>query len=238
MKLLFAVKDVQAGTVRSRWAPRARMTGLPQAWEKGTDGVMRVKPSLWHLLWGVPFFLAGGGYFGYTLYHGLTHLTDSLTQIVVPGSAELHLMPGTYTVFLEEESVVNGKIYSTTESVSGLSCRVSSVESGTAIALTKASMDTSYSLGARSGHSVLEFPIQRGGRYNFACDYGDNPKGPEVIVAVGSGVGEAISLTVVEGLAAFFGGGGAGLIVIVGIIVMREREKNRLRRTGQVQIQS
>lgn len=200
------------------------------------DSFTRIRPSLWHLLWGVPFFLAGGGFFVYTLFHELSHITDSLTQVVVPGSAELHLKPGTYTVFLEEESVVNGKIYSTTESVSGLSCRVTSVESGAATLLAKPSMDTSYTLGGRSGHSVLEFPIHQAGRYTFACDYGDNPKGAEVVVAVGSGVGEALFLTVAEALTAFFGGGGAGLMVVVIVIVMRERAKNRLRQAGQAQI--
>jgi hypothetical protein len=42
----------------------------------------------------VPFLLAGGGFFVYTIFHGLTHLTDSLTQVVVPGKAELHLKSG------------------------------------------------------------------------------------------------------------------------------------------------
>lgn len=200
------------------------------------DQVTRVKPSLWHLLWGVPFFLAGGGSFAYSLFHGLSHVTDSLTQIVVPGSADLHLKPANYEVFLEEESVVNGKIYSTSESVSGLSCGVTSVESGAAIALTKPSMNTTYSLGGRSGHSVLEFPVHQDGRYTFACDYGDNPKGAEVVVAVGSGVGEAISLTIAESFAAIGGGVAAGLAVIVIVFVMRERTKAKLRQAGQVHI--
>jgi hypothetical protein len=184
----------------------------------------------------LPFFLIGGGFFVYTLFHGLMHLTDSLTQIVVPGSTELNLKRGRYSVFLEEQSIVNGKIYSTTQSIDGLTCRVRSVQNGAAVAIEKASMSASYSVNGRSGHSVLEFPIQQGGRYAFACDYGENSKGQEVVMAVGSGVGEAIFRTVLGSLAAFFGGCGAGVIVVLMVVFRREREKKLLRQSGQVQL--
>jgi hypothetical protein len=182
----------------------------------------------------VPFFLIGVGFFAYTLFHGLTHITDSLTQVVVPGSTELNLQPGRYSVFLDEESTVNGKIYSTKQSIAGLVCRVNSIQNGSALLIEKPGMNTSYSLNGRSGHSVLEFPIQQNGRYTFACDYGDSPRGPDVVLAVGSGVGEAISRTVMVGLASFFGGFGAGLIPLPIVLIMREREKKRLRQSGQV----
>ena len=194
----------------------------------------RVRPSLRQCLWGVPFFLIGIGFFGYTLFHGITHVTDSLTQIVVPGKAELNLKQGRYSVFLEEESTVNGKIYSTTQSIDGLVCRVSSVQDGATIPIGNSGMSTSYSVNGRSGHSVLEFSIQQNGRYAFACDYGENSKGPEVVVAVGSGVGEAITSTVIGGLGYFFGGIGAGLIVVVLVVIRRERNKKRIWQSGQM----
>jgi hypothetical protein len=183
----------------------------------------------------VPFFFIGGTIFFYTTFHGIMHLTDSLTQVVVPGSAELNLQRGRYSVFLEEESVANGKIYSTTQSIDGLVCHVSSAENGTVIALEKSSASVSYSVNGRSGHSVLEFPIQQAGRYTFACAYGENSNGPEVVMAVGSGVGEAISRTVIGGLGAFFGGIAAGLAVLSVVLIKREREKKRLWRSMQVQ---
>ena len=199
------------------------------------EQVTRLRPSFWHCLWGAPFLLIGGGLFIYTLFHGLTHATDSLTQIVAPGRAELDLQPGLYTVFLEEQSTVNGKIYSTTQSVNGLACRASSVQNGSTVSIQKPTMSTSYSVNGRSGHSVLEFSIQKAGKYAFACDYGEGAKGPEVVVAVGSGVGGAITRTVVGGLAAFFGGIGAALAVVFVVVMMREREKKRLRQSTQMQ---
>jgi hypothetical protein len=54
-----------------------------------------------------------------------------------------------------------------------------------------------------------------------------------VVVAVGSGVGEAISHTVIVGLASFFGGFGAGLVPLPIVLIMREREKKRLGQSGQ-----
>ncbi|MGB6973785.1 MAG: hypothetical protein WBD67_03785 [Terracidiphilus sp.] len=193
-----------------------------------------IRPSLWHCLWGAPFFLIGIGLFAYVLIHGITHAADSLKQIVVPGSAELHLKPGSYTVFLEEQSVVNGKIYSTTQSVNGLTCRVRSLQNGSAIPLSQSTTNTTYTVNGRSGHSVLEFPIQSAGGYTFGCDYGKGTTGPQVVVAVGSGVGEAIFLIVIEGGASFFGGSGAAVIIVLTVVLTRERNKKRLRQSSPI----
>jgi hypothetical protein len=211
---------------------RARFIGY-HGWQSsggdGLDQTTRVRPSLWQCLWAVPFFLTGAVWFGYTLFHGLMHVTDLLTQVVVPGSAELNLQPGQYSVFLEEQSTVNGKIYSTTESVSGLSCRMRSVQTGAPIAMQRSSANVTYDVNGRSGHSVLEFFVKQAGKYEFACDYGGASKGPEVVVAVGSGVGSAITRTVLGGLSAFFGGAGAGVVVILLVVFRRERAKMRVR---------
>ena len=193
------------------------------------EDVQPVRPSLWHCSWGILLILGGGGLFGYILIHGLSHLTDSLKQIVVPGSAELNLQPATYTVFVEEQSVVNGQIYSTTQSINGLVCRVNSVQPPAVIQLRTATANTTYTANGRSGHSVLEFSIQRAGTYAFACNYGENSKGPQVVVAVGSGAGAAIARTVLGGLAAFFGGCGTGVLAILVVILRRERAKKKLR---------
>ena len=72
---------------------------------------------------------------------------------------------------------------------------------------------------------ALEFPIQEDGRYEFACDYGENSKGPEVAVAVGSRDGEAIFRTVGGALGAFFGGIGASLVVVLIVVIKRGPRK-------------
>ncbi len=197
----------------------------------------RIRPSLWHCLWGVPFFLIGGGLFFFALIQGITHATDSLTQIVVPGRAELGLQSGqTYTVFLERQSSVNGKIYSTTQPVEGLECRVTALSNGAGIAINRPSGTSSYEVNGRSGRSFLTFSIKQDGKYAFACDYGGNGKGPELVVAVGSGVDEAIIRTIASSLVAMFGGGGLGVLAILAVVIKRERDKKRIRQSGQIPI--
>ena len=181
-------------------------------------------PSLWYCLFGVPFLLAGGGFFAYTLIHGITHVTDSLTQIVVPGRAALDLKRGpTYTVFSEQQSVVNGKIYSTTESIGGLECGVRSVPRGIVIPISQTGMATSYEIGGRSGHSVLQFSVPEDGKYEFSCEYGENARGPETVLAVGTGVGTRIFRTVIGSLGAMFAGICLFLAVLLFVIVKRSR---------------
>jgi hypothetical protein len=193
------------------------------------NGTPQIRPSLWYCLLGVPFLLAGGGIFVYTLVHGLMHVTDSLTQVVVPGKAELDLKHGqTYTVFLEEHSVVRGRVYSTAESVAGLECRVRSIPKGNAVAVAQSTANTTYDVGGRSGRSVLEFSIQEDGNYEFACDYGQNSPGPEAVMAVGSGIGQGIFRMVAKSLVAVFAGGGLCLLVPLIVLLMRYRDGNRL----------
>lgn len=197
---------------------------------------MTEKPiSLWHCMWGAFFLVLGLALFIYVLIHNLAHTTDSLTQVVAPGKAELTLQHGrTYTVFLEEQSVINGKVYSTTDSISGLVCRVNNLQDNSIVAMQNSSMNSSYSLNQRSGHSIFEFPIQEDGKYEFACDYGDNTKGPEVVLAVGNGVIESIFLTVAEGLVSMFSGFGACLTVVLIVLVKRSKQIKNMRQVEQV----
>jgi hypothetical protein len=174
--------------------------------------------------------MAGGvGLFGYALWRGLSHVTDGLVQVVVPGDAELSLKhEQLYTVFLESQSVVNGKIYSTNGSVNGLECRVKSAASEAPIPIRRSVMSTTYELDGRSGHSVLEFRVPSDGSYGFSCSYGNTGYGPETVVAVGSGVTGRIIWTVFAGLLAMFGGCGSGLIIFGATFVLRKDARARL----------
>ena len=189
-----------------------------------------IRPSWWYGLIGLVFALSGIGLFVFFIVTGILHLTDSLTQVIVPGQTELTLtQSGTYTIFLEENSVVNGRVYSATRSISGLKCSVR--EEGTSageIPVRRASSSITYSVGGRSGRSVLEFPVTESGQYRFGCDYQEGAHGPEVVVAVGTGVGERIGKTVLRSLMAMFGGGALCAVVIVGLYFMRERSRKQL----------
>ena len=132
----------------------------------------------------------------------------------------------------EEQSVVNGKVDPTTESIRGLACRVSSIPRGNAVRLKRPGANTTYTVGARSGHSVLEFSIREDGNYKFACDYGENSHGPEAVVAVGSGIGEGIPP---RRRMPWSDVRGVRRILIVGQI-KHDQERKRIRQLGQVPI--
>lgn len=193
-----------------------------------TDARM-VRPSWWYSLIGLALAVAGASLSGYFLWQGLIHVTDGLSQVVVPGEKNLALMPHQrYTIFLERTSIVDGRVYSTTESVAGLTCSVESQASGNKISIRSPAMDTTYSVGGRDGKSVLEFDTLEEGVYRLACDYRVGTQGPQVVLAVGSGVGERILSTVTKSIIPFFGGGISGAAVLAAIGILRQRSKRKL----------
>jgi hypothetical protein len=174
----------------------------------------------------VPLLLGGVGFFLYTLFHELVHMTDSLTQVVVPGRVELSLKGGEeYTIFLERQSVINGMVY-VTESINGLQCRVRSIETGRSVAVTT-SAGASYSLGSRSGQSILAFQTSQDGRYEMACDY-DGNTGPKAVLAVGTGIVSGILRTVLVSILSMFVGIGGCVAVVLTVIMKRRRPGERL----------
>ncbi|HKA00750.1 MAG TPA: hypothetical protein VKE70_29760 [Candidatus Solibacter sp.] len=160
---------------------------------------------------------------------GRQRVTDSLNHVIVPGNANLQLKGGkTYTVFLEDRSVVNGKIFTATNAVSGLSCQVKSMPGGDAIALRKPGVSETYEFGAQSGHSVLEFTSLRDGTYAFGCDYEGGTPGPQAVMAVGSGVVSGIFLVILKCFGVFAVGGGVCLAIMLTVIIKRSGERKRL----------
>jgi len=154
----------------------------------------------------------------------ILHSTDNLTQIVVPGEEDLPLMPNlTYTIFFETKSVVNGRVYSTTESANGLTCMVISRTSGNKIDTRSPAMNTTYSLSDREGRSMLEFVTDEAGVYNIDCEYKNGSEGTQMVIAVGSGVDQKLVSAIGRGLASFFG----GVILGVGIIVKGYKLRKR-----------
>jgi len=188
-----------------------------------------VRPSAWYFAFAAAIVLAGFGLFLYALFHGIFHVADDLKQIVAPGEKDLTLMPNlSYTIFLETQSVVDGRIYSTSDRVSGLTCVVTSQQSGNRINTRSPSWNTTYSLGGRQGESVLEFVTQEAGVYHIACGYEGAGQGPQVVLAIGSGVGERIFSTVAKSMVSLFGGMFLGGAIILTVAVRRSRAKKRL----------
>jgi len=188
-----------------------------------------IRPSQWYYLLGAAVIAAAVSLFIYTLLHGIFHITDNLMQVVVPGEKDLMLLSKLkYSIFLEEQSVVDGRIYSSTENLSGLTCHVNSLASGTKLDMHRSGISTSYNVNGRSGHSVLEFVTQEGGTYHIACGYEEGKQGPQVVLAVGAGVGEKIFSMVFRCLAEMFGGGALGAAIILTVFFKRKASRQQL----------
>src|SRR6185312_10238567 len=105
---------------------------------------------------------------GYYILHQVTAIADRLIQVVVPGQATLTLNEsGTYTIFHEYRSVVDGKIYAA-GGLSGLRVTVTS-PGGTDVPLTRPGATSRYTLSSRAGVSVFAFEAPAPGAYRLTA---------------------------------------------------------------------
>jgi hypothetical protein len=195
-----------------------------------------IRPSAWYY-WLAPLLLVAGISLSFLEFqYGMPRLSDALTQVVVPGQATLTLKHGKlYTVYYEVHTVLNGKTYNTNAVLSGLQCQVRSTDGGNAVALRPPpNGPTTYSVGNRSGSSLLEFSVAQDGPYDFSCAYEEQSQGRDVVLAVGYGVGIRIVKTV---FLVFFGIiGGAALAVLSFFWVYIRRDNAIARAAAQAQL--
>jgi hypothetical protein len=196
-----------------------------------------IRPSWWYSLLAIPGVLIGIGLFAYFLWSGINSTTSTLVQIVVPGTVALNITnPGSYTILLEQPSMVNGTTFSSTESVDALLCdmteqlpsQTSTESSRTAVPLRRPSVNITYSLGKRAGRSVLEFQADAPALYHLSCGYPEGQRGPETVLAVGTGVGVKILGTLIRSLWGLLVGIGLAAAAIITIFVKRNRMRRNL----------
>jgi len=216
---------------------KARPHRVPQLWREIVNYPIPIRPSWWYSLLAIPAALVGIGLFAYFLLTGIKGATATLTQVVVPGGVALNITnPGSYTIFLEQPSTVNGKTYSSTESVDALLCNMTeqlpsqtSTESPrTAVPLRRPSVNITYSLGNRAGRSVLEFRADEPALYHLSCAYPEGKAGPETVLAIGTGVGARIVGTLMRS----FWGLMVGIGLAAGVIITIFAKRDRLRRAS------
>jgi len=107
-------------------------------------------------------------------------------QVVVPGFKELTFdETGTYTIFYEYRSVVDGKVYQTDQSISGLQVLVEDKETNNPVELNN-STSSSFNVNGREGVSVFTFDIDQPGTYVLSAWY-DGTQDTEVVLSVKEG---------------------------------------------------
>ena len=169
------------------------------------------------------------------------HDLNRLTQIIVPGSADLTLSrTGAYAVYYEYRSVVDGVEYVSSETPPTLECSLTLKATGREIPVVPDFVETNrYSArmgkgkGKRAGVLIMSTTVDEPGDYTFSCRYPDGREQPEIVLAVGQNIlWEDIGIltrtagSVLGGLAVL-GGSGVVAIVIAIVIAVKRRQSKR-----------
>lgn len=163
---------------------------------------------------------------GLLVWHLLGGLQNAMTRFVAPGTTVVTLdRPGSYTIFHEAESVVDGKVYSA-QNISGLRVVVAAEAGGAAVAVSAPKVNSSYSIGGHSGKSILSFDVAAPGRYRLTASYADGRAGPQTVLAVGGGFLARLLATVLGALGAVFAGFLGALALVLITYIRRRRVRN------------
>lgn len=114
----------------------------------------------------------------------------NLTQVIVPGSAEIHFpKAGAYAVYYEYRSVVDGVSYFRDERPPRLTCQLRSISTGEAVALAPTTVEGDmYTYPERAGVMFKRISIDQPGVYNLSCHYTDGRTYPRIVLAVGPNI--------------------------------------------------
>jgi hypothetical protein len=145
----------------------------------------RFVPSKWFYGLGILVIIAGSIFSIFFLVSEISKTAEESIQIIVPGSVELILpIKGTHTIFYENQSVVGGKVYLTGEDISGLEIEVINKTTGSKVATYPPSWSSTYSIGGRTGRSILAFDVDQPGIYELSANYTKGSEGPEIVLAI------------------------------------------------------
>lgn len=136
--------------------------------------------------------------------YGLFGLGDDLERMIAPGSEQFELSDtGTYTIYYEYRSRIDGTDYDTDQSTPGLDISITRIADNTDVPVSPSLMSTSYSLTNHAGRSIRTFQVDEPGSYEITVDYREGEAGSDVILAVGQGVVRGIFMSI----GAFLGAG-------------------------------
>jgi len=155
---------------------------------------------------------------------GVGSLGDDLQRVVVPGNNDLVLSKaGGYIIFYENRTVVNGRVYSTDGDIPGLLVEVRNGKTGQDIGTYSPDGSFSYSIGSRSGRSVMAFYIEQPGIYELSASYPQGEGGPTVVLAVGTDLSGGVISAIALPLLLIYGSIGAG--IAIAFITYRKRRE-------------
>ncbi len=183
-----------------------------------------ISPSRWYYGFSILVLVVGLSFFGWWLFSSISGMAGGLIQVVAPGTAKLNLQEaGEYTIFFENQTIVDGSYYSIRDNIAGLHIEIFENSTGVKLATYSLHGSFTYNFGGRSGQSILAFQISHPGIYQLNAFYQQDYQGPQVVLAIGRDLIEKIVSTVILSLAVFFGS--IILSASLAMIIYRKRQK-------------
>jgi hypothetical protein len=184
-------------------------------------------PARWWYLVAVLVALAGVAVAGFLVVRTISGAGEDLQRLVVPGEVEVLLdEPGTYTIYYEHRSVVDGRMFATAGTdVSALLVVVEEADTGEDVQLTAPRGNVEYEFGPHAGRAVFNFSVGDPGGYLVKARYPEGTQGAEVVLAVGQGVGRRIATGLLAGIGIPFVAFGLAVIIAVVTYVSRRRAR-------------
>jgi len=116
----------------------------------------------------------------------------NLTQVVVPGSAEIYFPEsGAYAVYYEYRSVIDGVSYARDEYPPSMRCQLRSKRTSEVVKLAPSNVEGNVYIThypQRAGVLFKHISIDQPGVYNFSCQYPDGRSYPKIVMAVGPNI--------------------------------------------------
>jgi hypothetical protein len=192
--------------------------------------ISNVRPSRWYYGFGILIIALAGAYSLSTAFSTFSEMQNQLQQFLVPGSTELsQAESGEYVIFYESESEFQGNVYLTGESKPGLQIEVKNKTTGSRVATYILPGRTSFSMGGRSGVSLLAFNIDSTGVYEISARYPNGAREPQVVLSVGHGFVEGILSQMWKLAIIYLGSMVLGIAVIV-LTYMKRQKAQKLQK--------
>jgi hypothetical protein len=182
-----------------------------------------VTPPIWHYGISVLIIVFGFAAFSGLIYNGIANMQSDLAQIIAPSDEKLNFeKPGEYIVFYENNSMANGRYYSTGEEFPPLRLSVRKMATGEYLSVYPAKESLTYAMGSRSGRSIMAFNVISPGIYEINTTYSGS-SGSEIVLAIGTGIKVGLLTTVLLSLVVIFGS--IALAAVIAYSTYRKRER-------------
>ncbi|MCH2513433.1 MAG: hypothetical protein DSY78_01940 [Chloroflexi bacterium] len=142
--------------------------------------------------------------------------TDPSFRLILPGSQQITLENGNYTLFYEHTTILNGTEYTSDTTVPEIRFFVMAPDQS-GVELTVPAVSESYAFDGREGYSVVKFTVDSPDEYTVGGGYTDGRLSSLFVFALGRSRSGSLLL----GLISIVGGLGIAAALVTGLYVMR-----------------